>query len=202
MRILGIDPGSNATGFGVVERDGGRLVHVAHGTLRPARGQSMALRLAEIHAGVVALIAQYAPTHVAIEKIFVAASPRSALVLGQARGVALAAIGAAGLPFEELSPQAIKLAVTGSGAAAKPQVQAMVRRLLALETLPARDAADALAAAICRAHMNGALLRAQGTEKRSPANATETEARRLWAESASRKRGRPRAAQFVLRTAR
>ena len=202
MRILGIDPGSNATGYGVVERDGVRLVHIAHGTLRPVRAQSMAVRLAEIHGGVVALIRLHAPTHVAIEKIFVAASSRSALVLGQARGVALAAVGAAGLPYEEFAPQAIKLAVTGDGAAQKPQVQAMVRRLLALETLPARDAADALAAAICRAHMNGALLRAQSGEVRSPASATASEARRLWAESASRKRGRPRAAPFVLRTAR
>ena len=202
MRILGIDPGTNATGYGVIECDRSGVRHIAHGALRPPRQQTMAARLALIHAGLCEVIALHLPTHVVIEKIFVAASSRSALVLGQARGVALAAIGTAALPVEELSPQAIKLAVTGSGAAAKARVQAMVQRLLALETLPARDAADALAAAICRAHMNGALGRAQPPDARAPASETASEARRLWAESASRKRGRPRAAHFVLRTAR
>lgn len=199
LRILGIDPGTNATGYGVVERDGARMRHVAHGTLRPARAQSMAARLSQIYAGLAAVIAQHEPSCVVIERIFVAASQSSALVLGQARGVALAAIGAAGLPFEELAAQQIKLAVTGSGAAEKAQVQAMVRRLLALDALPARDAADALAAAICRAQMHGALARGA---KRDAAVATPSEARRLWEESASRPRRRSRAAQFVLRGAR
>lgn len=200
LRILGIDPGTNATGFGVVEREGSRLRHVAHGVLRPARAQSMAARLAEIHAGMVELIARLEPSYVAIEKIFVAASGRSALVLGQARGVALAAIGAAGLPFDELAPQQIKLAVTGSGVADKAQVQAMVRRLLALDALPVRDAADALAAAICRAQMQGSLLREAAG--RAGETTAVSEARRLWEESASRPRRRTRAAQFVLRGAR
>jgi crossover junction endodeoxyribonuclease RuvC len=200
MRILGIDPGTNATGFGVVERDGARLTHVAHGTLRPARAQSMAARLAEIHSGLAQLIALHAPTHVVIEKIFMAASSRSALVLGQARGAALAAIGAAGLPFEEIAPQQIKLAVTGNGAAEKVQVQAMVRRLLALDALPVRDAADALAAAICRAQMQRALVRERGAFEATPARAAASEARRLYELSASRKRARgARAARFVLR---
>jgi crossover junction endodeoxyribonuclease RuvC len=130
----------------------------------------------------------------------VAASSRSALVLGQARGVALAAVGAAGLPFDEIAPQQIKLAVTGNGAAEKAQVQAMVRRLLALEALPQRDAADALAAAICRAQMQGALgrtLRAATGD-----SVSVSEARRMYELSASRKRGRSaRPAQFVLRSA-
>lgn len=192
MRILGIDPGTNATGYGVIERDGARLRHVAHGALRPARQQPMAVRLAEIHAGLAAVVALHQPTHIALERIFVAVSPRSALVLGQARGVALAVAGAAGLPVEELTPQAIKQAVTGTGAAQKHQVQAMVRRLLALEALPSRDAADALAAAICRAHLQAALAL-------PCSEPTASEARRLWAESAAR-RGRP--ARFVLRGAR
>jgi crossover junction endodeoxyribonuclease RuvC len=211
LRILGIDPGANATGYGVVERDGTRLRHVVHGVLRPARAQGMAARLAEIHAGVAALIARHAPSCVAIEQIFVAASGRSALVLGQARGVALAAIGAAGLPFDELAPQHVKRAVTGNGAAEKGQVQAMVRRLLALEALPPRDAADALAIAICCAHMQGSLLR--GAHARAAAVSTErddtradgasggSEARRLWQASAARPRRRTRAARFVLRGA-
>jgi crossover junction endodeoxyribonuclease RuvC len=198
LRILGIDPGTNATGYGVVVRDGSRILHVAHGVLRPARAQTMAARLARIHAGIVELIAEFAPDCVVIEQIFVAASGRSALVLGQARGVALAAVGAAQLPVDEIAPQQIKLAVTGNGAAEKSQVQAMVRRLLALDALPARDAADALAAAICRAHRSGAVARAQRSSNAGAVSISE--ARRLWEASASRKRARP--AHFVLRGAR
>jgi crossover junction endodeoxyribonuclease RuvC len=159
----------------------------------------MAARLAQIHAGVVALIAEHAPVCVAIEQIFVAASGRSAIVLGQARGVALAAIGAAGLPCEEIAPQQIKLAVTGTGVAEKPQVQAMVRRLLALEAPPGRDAADALAAAICRAQMQGSLLRGAAALAHSARPAAASEARLLWEQHAARPRRRARAAQFVLR---
>lgn len=200
LRILGIDPGTNATGYGVVERAGSRLRHVAHGVLRPTRAQPMAARLAQIHAGLATLIAEHAPECVAIEQIFVAASGRSAIVLGQARGVALAAIGAAGLPCEEIAPQQIKLAVTGTGVAEKPQVQAMVRRLLALEALPARDAADALAAAICRAQMQGSLLRGAAAQAHAGrAAAAPSEARLLWEQHAARPRRRTRAAQFVLR---
>jgi crossover junction endodeoxyribonuclease RuvC len=152
LRILGIDPGTNVTGYGVIEREGAGLRHLAHGTLRPPRSQPMERRLAEIHAGLADLLASFSPDLVVIERIFVAANGPSALVLGQARGAALAAAGAAGVRVEELAPQAIKLAVTGNGAAHKVQVQAMVRRLLALALPPPRDAADALAAAICSAH--------------------------------------------------
>jgi len=203
LRILGIDPGTNATGYGVIERDGARMRHVAHGVIKPARAQSMALRLAQIHAELAALIAQHEPAYVAIEQIFVAASGRSAIVLGQARGVALAAIGAARLPFDEIAPQQLKLAVTGNGAAEKGQVQAMVRRLLALDALPARDAADALAAAICLAQGLGSLLRGGQVSASDPGvGARPSEARLLWEASASRPRRRTRAAQFVLRGAR
>ena len=97
MRILGIDPGSTATGFGVVERSGGRLVHVAHGTLRPPRGAPLAPRLAHLHGAIREVVAEYRPDVAVVEQVFVAASPRSALVLGQARGAVLAAVGAAGL---------------------------------------------------------------------------------------------------------
>jgi crossover junction endodeoxyribonuclease RuvC len=197
LRILGIDPGTNATGYGVVERDGSRLRHVAHGTLRPRRALPMAARLASIHAGLADLIARHQPSCVALERIFVAASPRSAIVLGQARGVALAAAGAAGLSVEEVAPQQVKLAVTGTGAADKAQVQAMVRRLLGLRSLPQADAADALAAAICRAHLEGAISRARRAESKPSA------VHQLWEASTVRsRRARARAPRFVLRGAR
>ncbi len=162
MRILGIDPGSAATGFGLVDSTDGRLVHVAHGTLRPAPRSSMAERLHYLHEAVSALVRDHAPDTAAIEQVFVSASARSALVLGQARGATLAAVGASGCAVVEYSASRIKLAVTGSGRAGKRQVQQMVRRLLALERPPARDAADALAAAICHANAGriGALTRA------------------------------------------
>jgi len=152
MRVLGIDPGSAATGFGVVERAGSALAHRAHGTLRPRRGVPLAARLATILDGLSEVIEAHAPDVVVIERVFVAASARSALVLGQARGVAMASAAARGLPVVEYAPAQIKQAVVGTGDASKRQVQAMVRSLLALPALPPLDAADALAAAICHAH--------------------------------------------------
>jgi crossover junction endodeoxyribonuclease RuvC len=157
LRILGIDPGSLVTGYGVVERCGAEVRHVAHGTLRPPRAAALAARLAAVHEGVRQVIAAHRPDRVVVEQVFVASNARAALVLGQARGVALAAAAAAGLGVEELSPQEVKRAVAGHGAAQKAQVQRMVQRLLALRSAPAQDAADALAAAICRAHQ-GALV--------------------------------------------
>lgn len=152
MRILGIDPGSNATGFGVVERVAGSVRHVAHGVLRPPRGGELAARLEYLHRSIGEVVTLHRPDVAAIEQVFVAANPRSALVLGQARGALLSALGAAGLTIREYSPSQIKLAVTGDGRAAKRQVQNMVRRQLSLERAPASDAADALAAAIRHAH--------------------------------------------------
>jgi crossover junction endodeoxyribonuclease RuvC len=151
-RILGVDPGSSVTGFGVVERCGSRVRHVAHGTLRAARGAPLAERLAALQAGLAAAIAAHAPEAAVVERVFAGRSARSALVLGHARGVALAAVAAAGLPVFEYTAPEIKLAVAGSGAAEKRQVRAMVERLLALEASPALDASDALAAALCHAH--------------------------------------------------
>jgi crossover junction endodeoxyribonuclease RuvC len=178
MRILGIDPGSNVTGYGVVERAGGRLRHVAHGTLVLPRGSPVPARLAALHAALSEVIRDHAPDGAVVEQVFVAASARAALVLGEARGVALAAAAAAGLPIFEYGARAIKLAVAGSGAAGKPEVQRMVCALLALEAIPAADAAVALAAAIC--HVRGAALPAGARGRRS------------------RGRGR-RAGRFVLR---
>jgi crossover junction endodeoxyribonuclease RuvC len=153
LRILGIDPGSQVTGYGVVEQIGGRLVHVAHGTIRPPRGGSLASRLHRLHEVLLGVIALHHPDVASVEQVFVASSPRAALVLGQARGAALVALGEAGVALREYAPAQIKQTVTGSGRAAKSQMQQMVRRLLALDRAPAVDAADALAAAICHAHV-------------------------------------------------
>jgi crossover junction endodeoxyribonuclease RuvC len=164
IRVLGIDPGSRVTGFGVVERpaaserssrDGGpprALRHVAHGTLRPPDGLGLAERLAFLHAGIAEVIERHAPHQVVVEQVFVSNSARSALVLGQARGAVLAAAAGAGLDVHELTAREIKKAVVGTGTAAKGQVQAMVSRLLGLDRHPAQDAADALAAAVARVH--------------------------------------------------
>jgi crossover junction endodeoxyribonuclease RuvC len=152
MRILGIDPGSNATGYGVVERVGGRVVHVAHGTLRSERGAPLARRLATLARGVEALLAEHRPDAAAVEQVFVAASPRSALVLGQARGAVLVALGAAGLPVAEYDTRVVKQSVTGTGGADKLQVERMVRSSLGLARVSGPDASDALAIALCHAH--------------------------------------------------
>ena len=152
LRILGIDPGSSVTGFGVVERRGHRVVHVAHGTVRTPKGAALADRLAAIQTGLRAAIDAHRPQVVVVERIFAGRSARSALVLGHARGVALVTAALAGLSVLEYTAPEIKLAVVGTGAAEKQQVQAMVTRLLGLAAAPALDAADALAAALCHAH--------------------------------------------------
>ena len=156
-RILGIDPGSRVTGYGIVEPGARRsdLIYVASGCINSGRGE-MPERLATIYQGVAEVIAQFQPTQAAIERVFLARNPDSALKLGQARGVAIAAAVAAGMPIAEYAPRAVKLAVTGTGGAAKSQVQHMVRVLLRLPGTPAEDAADALAIAIC--HVNTAGL--------------------------------------------
>jgi crossover junction endodeoxyribonuclease RuvC len=151
LRVIGVDPGSQATGYGVIDRIGPDLCWVAHGVLRPTRSAALAARLAAVMQQLAEVIAQYAPDVASVEDVFVAASPRSALVLGQARGAVLAALGAARVPLVQYAPARIKQAVAGSGRAAKDQMQRMVKRTLALASAPASDAADALAAAICHA---------------------------------------------------
>jgi len=164
LRILGIDPGSNVTGYGVVEQQDGRLAHVAHGTLRARRGAALELRLEHVYRALSEVLAEHRPDVAVVEQVFVSASPKAALVLGQARGVALAAVGAAGLAVREYTPSQVKQAVTGSGRAPKSQVKNMVRRLLELERTPAEDAADALAVAI--RHASGGRLEAAGVVPR------------------------------------
>ena len=150
MRILGLDPGSRRTGFGVIECRGSELLPVAHGCLNVASATPTA-RLRLIFEGLKALLAEHGPAEVAVERVFVSRNADSALKLGQARGAALCAIPAE-VPVFEYAPRAIKLAVVGSGAAEKFQVAQMIRTLLSLSERPAGDAADALAVAVCHAH--------------------------------------------------
>ncbi|MCB2112439.1 MAG: crossover junction endodeoxyribonuclease RuvC [Parvularculaceae bacterium] len=156
IRILGVDPGSGATGWGLVETQGSRLSFLAAGVIRPKRALSRAQRLAVIHNGLAEQIAEWAPAEAAIEETFVNASPRDALVLGEARGVALLAPALAGLPVAEYAANTVKKSVVGRGHADKSQVQAMVRVLLPACGAQPADAADALAVAICHAHHRGA----------------------------------------------
>jgi crossover junction endodeoxyribonuclease RuvC len=149
-RVLGLDPGSQRTGYGIIDCRGSAERHVASGCVDVV-GHDMVVRLQRIYAAVTALVAEHRPDSVAIERVFVHRNPDSALKLGQARGVALCAAASLGASVYEYAPRAIKMAVTGYGAAAKPQVAQMVRTLLLLETRLAADAADALAAALCHA---------------------------------------------------
>lgn len=158
MRILGIDPGSTVTGYGVVDSDGRRSRHVANGAIR-VRGETLAERLGYIFAAVEEVVADHAPDCMAVEEVFVARSASSALKLGQARGAAICAGARAGLPFAAYAPTAIKQALVGTGRADKDQVQHMVRMLLGLREPLAADASDALAVAICHAHTTSTLGR-------------------------------------------
>ena len=134
--ILGIDPGLRRTGFGLVHRQAGKLAYVASGTIRTPAADLPA-RLGVIHAGLAEIIAQYRPDEGAIEKVFVNVNPASTLLLGQARGAAIAAMVVAGLPVHEYTALQLKQAVVGHGHAAKSQIAAMVQRLLALPGPPA-----------------------------------------------------------------
>jgi crossover junction endodeoxyribonuclease RuvC len=151
-RILGVDPGSRITGYGVIEKEGGLLRFVACGVIRTANGQSFPERLQAIHDGLSAVIREQAPAVAAVEDMFVAINPRSALKLGHARGVAILAAMQQGLVVHDYTPRMIKQAVVGYGNAEKVQVQQMVRILLRLSASPSADAADALAVAICHAN--------------------------------------------------
>lgn len=151
VRILGIDPGSRVTGFGCIDVQHGKPTLVDAGVIR-CQGKPLPPRLLTIHAGISELIRSLAPDEVAVEEVFVAHSARSALVLGQARGAAIAAAAAMGDAIHEYAARRIKQAIVGTGAADKAQIQHMVTRILGIrQKLPA-DAADALAVAICHAH--------------------------------------------------
>ncbi len=156
--VLGIDPGSRITGYGLVAFEGRRLIYVDSGCIR-TEGAAMPQRLGIIFAAVESIIAEHRPHWAAVEQVFMARNPDSALKLGQARGAAIAALVRQDLVVAEYTARQIKLAVVGSGAAAKAQVQTMVTHLLQLPRAPQADAADALAAAICHVHHHTTLSR-------------------------------------------
>ena len=152
MVILGIDPGSIVTGYGVVEIRGARLRRITDGRVRTDAGAPLPARLLQIHAGLLAVIAEFAPAEAAVEALFNARNARSSLVLGHARGVALLAAASRGLPVAEYAPREVRRAITGNGAASKDQARFMVCRYLGLERAPdSLDASDALAVALCHA---------------------------------------------------
>lgn len=170
LRILGIDPGSRVTGYGVVDWSGGRCHYVASGCVR-VTGDSLDARLLCIFQAITQIIEMYQPTESAIEQVFMARNADSALKLGQARGAAILGLAQAGLPVAEYAARRVKQAVVGKGSADKSQVQHMVRALLELPSNPQADAADALAVALC--HLNSAqglsrLVGASGSRRGRP----------------------------------
>lgn len=166
VRVLGIDPGSQRTGFGVLDADGPKLFYVASGVIRTERGE-FAERLCEIFRGVQAIVAEYRPQEIAIERVFVNRNVDSALKLGQARGAAICGTADAGAGVYEYAPRQIKMAVVGSGSADKAQVQLMMKSLLKLGGRVAVDASDALAAAVCHALRGRARIATQRASGRA-----------------------------------
>lgn len=152
VRILGIDPGLGATGWGVIEIAGSRLSFCACGTITTKPPLSLSQRLAFIHRELSDLVSTHQPDEAAVEETFVNRDPRSALKLGQARGVALAALALAGLPVAEYAANVVKKSVVGVGHAEKDQVAMMITMLLPTANAKSADAADALAVAVCHAH--------------------------------------------------
>jgi crossover junction endodeoxyribonuclease RuvC len=169
MRVFGIDCGTEFTGYGVVEVDFDarmpRLVHLAAGTIRLSKKEKTPQRLAQVYAALVGVMTLHQPEAVAIEEVFFSANAKSALKLGQVRGVAMLAAATCGMPVAEYAPLSIKSSVVGYGLAAKEQVQFMVTRLLELDKAPdSPDAADALAIAICHIH-TAQTLQLQGARR-------------------------------------
>lgn len=152
--ILGIDPGSNVTGYGIIRVSGNKYQYIDGGTLRLIKSKNYA-ELHQIFMGISGIIAEHKPDEIAIEQIFMQKNVNSALKLGQARGAAIVAASNTAAPIAEYSARQIKQAVVGYGAADKKQVQHMVKFLLRLEKIPPTDMADALAVAICHANMRG-----------------------------------------------
>ena len=152
MRILGIDPGSRITGYGIIVKEGNRLIHVDNGAIFTDADKDFSLRLQRIYRGLTEVIERYRPDAVALENIFFAKNVQSALKLGQARGAAIVAGVNAGLPVFEYSALQVKQAVVGHGKSAKVQVQQMLKVLLNLPEVAQEYASDALAVAVCHAH--------------------------------------------------
>ncbi|MFQ5660262.1 MAG: crossover junction endodeoxyribonuclease RuvC [Gammaproteobacteria bacterium] len=163
IRILGVDPGSRITGYGILDMDGNRAIHVAHGVI-PVRGETLGEKLHLIFSQIDKLVSEYEPAEAAIEKVFMHRNADSALKLGQARGAAMIAFVEHGLDVFEYTANQIKQATVGKGHAAKQQVQHMVKILLCLDKIPQADAADALAVALCHGHSREGLLRMAGVK--------------------------------------
>ena len=163
-RILGIDPGSRVTGYGIIDFTRNRAVHVASGCI-PVCGEDLAGKLRVIYEAIIALVERHEPAEMVVEQVFVHRNPESALKLGQARGAAVLAGAMRTLPVYEYAPRAIKQAITGTGSATKEQVQHMIKVLLGLSQSPPTDAADALGVALCHAHV-GETLRRRGLTHR------------------------------------
>ena len=152
IRIIGIDPGSRITGYGIVDCTGSRQQVIAFGRIRTEQAD-LSQRLLQIQRELAVVLSEHRPQEAAVEEVFVKRNVAAAVVLGQARGVAICTLAAAGVHVSEYAPAKIKLAVTGNGRAEKQQVQHMVKILLRLAESPAADAADALAVALCHAHL-------------------------------------------------
>ena len=163
MRVIGIDPGSRYTGYGIIERVGPKLRHVASGRINATKGESFADRLDLIYKGLATILEEYPCQEGAIESIFTARNAMSTIKLGQARGVALLAAKHQGLTLAEFAPSEIKQAVTGSGRATKEVVTAMVKTILRIEGELSEDAGDALALAICHLNTSSFLSRLKET---------------------------------------
>ena len=157
MRILGIDPGTRITGYGIIDVEGNRLRHVDNGIVKTRSTDPLPLRLKVIYDGLTVALKEFTPDAVAIEQVFLAKNPKAALTLGHARGTAVIAAVNLNLEVHEYSALQVKSAVVGYGHAAKQQVQHMVKALLNLPEVAQEDAADALAVAIC--HANSRTLR-------------------------------------------
>lgn len=160
--IVGIDPGSKVTGYGVITVAGSRQQYVASGCIKTSNKKSLPQRLEEIFSGVSQVLEEYPPDELAIERIFMGRSAESALKLGHARGVAMVAAANKGIPIFEYEARKIKQAVVGNGAASKDQVQVMVKTLLELQDNPQKDAADALAIALTHINTQFTLVRMGG----------------------------------------
>ncbi len=182
VRLLGLDPGLQHTGWGVVECAGSRLRHLGDGVISTAADLPLAERLSQLHRGLLALIEAWRPDEAAVEHTYVSKNPGAALKLGQARGVVLLAPALAGLRVAEYQAMEVKRAVVGTGHAEKGQVEAMVKRLLPGAEIRRADAADALAVAICHAHhlqsathLTAAIEKAQDRALQERANAARAE---------------------------
>ena len=152
MRILGIDPGTGTTGYGIIDVEGNRLRHVDNGIIRTKSGNPLPLRLKTIYDGLTAILEEFNPDAVSVEQVFLAKNPKAALTLGHSRGTAVLAAVNKNIEVHEYTALQVKSAVVGYGHAAKQQVQQMVKALLNLPEVAQEDAADALAVAICHAN--------------------------------------------------